>query len=296
MKPPVMALALALTLTLAGLLAEPAAAGATTSAAADSATPPSPATPAAPSQKISVPLSDPARPAVIKVHTITGGITVEGYGGREVTVETVGRSAAAEEPEAPDHEHAGMRRMPRTTGLTADEDHNVVEIEAQPWRGGSGLRLQVPVHSSLHLSCVNGCDIRVTGVEGELELHSINGSIEATDVAGSVVANTTNGSVKVALKRVDAGKPMAFSTLNGNVDVTFPPDIKALLRLRSGRGDVYSDFDLDTQGHLVSRVTTKEGRHRIEAESEIQGTVGGGGPEILVKTFNGDILIHRARS
>jgi len=48
------------------------------------------ATPAAPgaagdaTQKVSVPLTDPGRPATLKVSTINGSITVEGYAGREV--------------------------------------------------------------------------------------------------------------------------------------------------------------------------------------------------------------------
>jgi hypothetical protein len=241
-------------------------------------------------QRLTVPLTDPSRPATVKVSTIHGGITVTAYGGRDVVVEAVGRGEPTDRK--PPKGAEGMQRVPNH-GLSADEDNNVVRVETQPWRQGSDLRIQVPVHSSLHLSCVNGCAIHVSGVEGELELSSVNGSIEALDVSGSVVAHTTNGGVKVVLKSVETGKPMAFSTLNGDVDVTFPAGLKANVMLRSDRGDIYSDFEIASGGHAAKEVE-RSGRRHLSVDQEIHGTIGGGGPEILFKTFNGDILIHRS--
>ena len=244
-------------------------------------------------QKISVPLTDPGRPATLKVSTINGSITVEGYAGREVSIETSGRG---EEPEGrPRRGAEGMRRIPnRGGGLSVDEDANVVRVETTNPAQGGDIHIQVPFHTSLHLSAVNGGRIRVSGVEGEIELSHVNGSIEARDVAGSVVAHTTNGSVKVVLKRVVPDKPMAFSTLNGDVDVTFPADLRANVHIRSDRGEIYSDFEIAASGRTTSRETRKEGKRHIEVEQEMQGAIGGGGPDILFKTFNGDIFIRRA--
>jgi len=244
-------------------------------------------------QKLSVPLTDPGRPATLKVSTISGSITVEGYAGREVLIETSGRG---EEPEGrPRRGAEGMRRIPNGgSGLSVDEDANVVRVETTNPSQGGDIHVQVPFHTSLHLSAINGGTIRVSGVEGEIELSHVNGAIEARDVAGSVVAHTTNGSVKVVLRRVVPDKPMAFSTLNGDVDVTFPADLKANVHIRSDRGEIYSDFEVAARGHAITRETRKEGKRHIEVEQEVQGTIGGGGPDILFKTFNGDIIIRRA--
>jgi len=257
------------------------------------------AAPAAPraagegAQKISVPLTDPGRPATLKVSTINGGIAVEGYAGREISIE-----ARGEEPEGKPRRGAeGMRRIPnRGSGLSVDESDNVVTVMARSPSEGGELHIQVPFHTSLHLSAVNGGEIRVSGVEGEIELSHVNGAIEAHDVAGSVVAHTTNGDVKVVLRRMVADKPMAFSTLNGDVDVTFPGDLRATVHVRSDRGEIYSDFEIAAHGHAVTRESRKEGKRHIEVEQEMQGTIGGGGPDILFKTFNGDIFIRRGRS
>src|ERR1700687_718198 len=247
------------------------------------------ATPAAPraagegAPKLSVPLSDPGRPAILKVSTINGGIAVEGYAGKEVSIESTGHG---EEPEGKPRRGAeGMRRIPnRGAGLSVEENDNVVTVTARSPSEGGELHIQVPFHTSLHLSAVNGGEIRVSGVEGEIEISHVNGGIEARDVAGSVVAHTTNGDVKVVLSRRGAKKPMAFSTLNGDVDVTFPANFKANVHVRSDRGEIYSDFEIAAHGHAIKE-SRREGKRHIEVEREMQGTIGGGGPDILFKTF-----------
>src|SRR5205807_2560758 len=64
--------------------------------------------------KVTVPLTDPARPAMVKVNLINGGITVKGYEGKDVVVEARPRSG-----ESSGTRTGGMKRIPiNTTGLT----------------------------------------------------------------------------------------------------------------------------------------------------------------------------------
>ncbi len=37
---------------------------------------------------------------------------------------------------------------------------------------------------------------------------------------------------------------MSFSTMNGDVDVTMPGDVKARVKLKSDNGEIYSDFEV----------------------------------------------------
>ena len=46
------------------------------------------------------------------------------------------------------------------------------------------------------------------------------------------------------LAQVTPNREMAFTSLNGTVDVTLPAATKANLRLRSSNGEIYSDFDV----------------------------------------------------
>jgi len=115
-----------------------------------------------------------------------------------------------------------------------------------------------------------------------------------TGISGTVVADTTNGSIKVTMDRVDPGKPIAFSSNNGNVDVTLPADLKANLRLRSFRGEIWSDFDMKlTGGQPTTSNGGSNGPFRVEFDRTIYGTINGGGTEASFRTLNGRVLIRK---
>lgn len=247
--------------------------------------------------RIVVPLSDPSRPATVKVGLVNGGVTVEAYAGKEVVVEARGRVGAQGRKQDAADTRDGMRRIPNLSlGLSVEEQDNVVKVDAESWRRAIDIRLQVPAGSALKLSCVNDGDIEVSGVAGELELNNVNGSITVRDASGAVVAETVNGGIKVTFARVPADRAMAFSTLNGNLDVVFPPTVKADVSLRSDNGEIYTDFDLvlDPQAPKVSEERSKD-RFRVVIEKELRGKLNGGGPEFQFKTFNGNIYIRKAK-
>jgi len=188
-----------------------------------------------------------------------------------------------------------MRRLPnRSLGLVVEEENNKVTVGMGGMPRDVTLRIQVPRQSSVSLSTVNDGDIHVQGLEGDLELNNVNGEITAKDVAGSVVAHTTNGDVKVTMTRVDAKAALAFATLNGNVDVSLPGSFRGDLRMRSDNGEIYTDFDVQL-GASPAKVEQQRqgGKYRLEVEQEVRGTIGGGGPEIQLRTFNGDIYLRK---
>ena len=141
-------------------------------------------------------------------------------------------------------------------------------------------------------------DIVVESVSGEIEANNHNGSLTLTNISGSLVAHTFNGGVKVTFAEVDPDKPMSFSTWNGDIDVTLPSRIKAKVKMKSERGDVYSDFDIqiDKTPKKVEEDERKEGgKFRISFEKYIYGSINGGGPEYTFKNFNGDIYMRKGK-
>ncbi|MGB9463563.1 MAG: DUF4097 family beta strand repeat-containing protein, partial [Candidatus Acidiferrum sp.] len=192
--------------------------------------------------RVSVNLSDPARPAFVKASSVNGSITVKAYDGKEVIVEARGRNEESEKPSS------GPKRLNiSTTGLTVEEENNEVRISTESYARTIDLTISVPVHTSVKLRAVNDGDIMVTGVDGELDVDDINGAVTLNNVSGSAVAHALNGHVHVTFAKVNPQKPMAFSSLNGDIDVTFPADVKANVSIRSDRGDVFSDFDVQLQ-------------------------------------------------
>ena len=246
--------------------------------------------------RVTVPLSDPSKPAVIRVSLVHGSITVRGTNRRDVLVTAhpdTDRPSGRFDPDA-----TGLRRLPQTAGYRVTEENNRVNVSADNPNRAVRFDIEAPLRANLVLKTVNGGEILVENVDGDLDVHNTNGGITLNSVAGSVVAVTTNGSVRATLTQVAAQKDMAFTSLNGNVDVTLPPSTKANLRLRSERGDVYSDFDVQLQPQSAPTVqenTRGDGRYRINRTRSVVGTINGGGPEFELRTFNSNIYVRKGR-
>jgi uncharacterized protein (DUF736 family) len=241
---------------------------------------------------VSVALSDPARPALVKASLVNGGITVKGYDGKEVVVEARARNRESGRSES------NMKRIVvSSTGLSVEEENNEVRISTDSFARTVDLTISVPVHTSLKLSALNSGDIVVSGVDGELDVNDLNGAVTLNNVSGSAVAHALNGRVLVTFARVNQ-KPMAFSSLNGDIDVTFPADLKANLSFKSDRGEIFSDFDVQVQAsapqQMVEDGRKNGGKYLVKIDKTVHGTINGGGPELQFTNFNGGIYIRKA--
>jgi hypothetical protein len=277
--------------------------------------------------QVTVPFSDPSRPGTVKVSVLSGSITVRVGSGRDVIVNTTdGRDAnddrererqrererARSRTGSPDDPAAGMKRLTQPAGVNIEEENNTVSINAPAMLGRVTVAVQVPAATSLVLHAVNGGEVSVQGVNGSIEVNNVNGRITLTDVGGPVIAHATNGKVVATLRQLAAGKPMAFTSFNGDVDVTLPASAKATLKMRSDRGDVYTDFDVqmtpapagasssndarrDDNRNRARDDSKDKAKYRIEMDRSIYGTVNGGGPDFELRTFNGEIYLRKAK-
>jgi DUF4097 and DUF4098 domain-containing protein YvlB len=214
---------------------------------------------------------------------VHGSITVIGAAIQDVVFETAGR-----EFRRPDRE-TGMRRIGGGGELTITEANNEIRIHSVSGNSHN-LTLQVPSKTSLALKSINNSGIRVDNIEGEVEVSNTNGCIRLNGISGSVVANTLNGRIELSLDKAAPDKPMSLTTLNGNIDVVFPADLKATLRMRADNGDIYSDMELSVRSE---RTQTETSKGRVRFENVTIGVLNGGGPEIRLQTRNGKITVRK---
>lgn len=236
-----------------------------------------------------VPLSNPGQAGKLEVGQIMGSITVTGYEGKEVIV----KANVSNKDKASNETKNGMKRVGSSgLNISAEEENNVVKINNELWNRKTDFIIKVPYNFSLKLSTVNNGDILVDGVTGDLEISNVNGDITLNNVEGAVTANTTNGPVKVDFKKMGNLSDMVFSSFNGNVEVTFPSSLKANIKAKSDMGDVYTDFDMAVAENKPE-IDKKQGSgtYKVKMEQWVKGKINGGGPELMFKTFNGDILI-----
>src|SRR5689334_4592012 len=78
--------------------------------------------------QVTVPLTDPSKPAAIHVSLVHGSITVRGTNRRDVLVTA---HPDAERPSRRfDPDATGLRRLPQTAGYRVSEDNNRVNVSA----------------------------------------------------------------------------------------------------------------------------------------------------------------------
>lgn len=244
--------------------------------------------------RLAVQLADPSQPGMLRASLMNGCFNIEGYDGREITVE--GKRAAR--PRRVPRAAEGLRRLdPPGLGVTVEVEGNTVKVQGH--NADSDLLVRVPRAMSMKVTCLNGGDLKVSGVTGDLELNNHNSGIVASGISGTVVAHSLNGNVNVSMDRMAPDKPMSLSSLNGNVDVTLPPDARATLRIKSDNGSTYTDFDVQLTPGAAKPVAEdnreKGGRFRVRTDSSMVGTIGGGGPDVSLKTLNGNIYLRKKK-
>ncbi len=125
-------------------------------------------------------------------------------------------------------------------------------------------------------------------LKGEINISSLNSNFKVSDVSGPAVVQTTNGSVEIVYGDVTPNKPNSLTSVNGYVDVTLPPTVKADLSLNAVNGKAYTDFDIKTE--------KTEPTMPIAPHFEIftlQGKINGGGVPFSISTVNGDIYLRK---
>jgi hypothetical protein len=253
----------------------------------------------APSQpeRITVAYSDPARVGKVEIDAHGGSITIRGTNRKDVLITARERAdSGAPGQRTPEPLPPGFRRLPRTNGFDVEESENVVEISTSHMGTGFDFEIEVPGRTNLDVSLIFGSDVTIRDVEGEIEVNNGTGGVTLTNVAGTIVADAHNA-IKAVVTRVTPDKPMAFSTLTGDVDVTFPAAIRATFKLRSDGGDVITNFDLQMKPSNTPQSQSRQGKEpvRIEVNRSLIGTVNGGGPEIELRSVGGRIYLRQGK-
>lgn len=246
--------------------------------------------------EFTVPLTDQAKRGKLKAHLNNGSITVKGTARKDVLV----KYSSEEDNEDRDHhgDNKSKDGLKRVSGggmdLEASENNNEVRVQSGGWNGSMLLEIEVPAGFDVEVSTHNDGDLMITNIQGELELKNHNGKITALNISGTVLATSYNDDIKVTFDKVTEGKPMSFSTYNGNIDIEFPASLKASFKMKTEQGEIYTGFDMNiTSSGPVQKKDTKSGTFKIVIDDWKKGDVNGGGPEFTLKNYNGDIYIRK---
>lgn len=242
-----------------------------------------------------IPLSSPGQVGTLKINLPNGDIRIKSYSGNEVVV-NVAQEMGNQEREPERTNASGLKKIPNySLGFRITEENNLVRINNS--RGGYdrklNIEIQIPQRFNLSLSAHRG-NIYVENISGELDVNTHNGEIELSEISGSASANTHNGDIVVSFRSVEANIPMAFTTYNGKVDITFPANIRATAKLRTQRGEIYTDFDMQVERTKVN-VDRQSKRYEVSIDAWTLGKINGGGPEYLFKNYSDNIYVRKRK-
>ena len=224
-----------------------------------------------------------ARGKAIEVKGVNGGISAEPATGNQVEV-VARKSAKRSDPDEVTIEvieHAGGVTLCAVYPTPRGEREN----ECQPGEGGRmntrnndvqvEWTVRVPAGVRFIGRTVNG-GIEALRLKADVEAYTVNGSIDI-QTAGVARATTVNGSIDAAMGSSHR-EPIEFETVNGGITLTVPSTSSADVQCSTVNGDISTDFPLTVRGKFSHR--------------RLNGTIGRGGPQLMMTTVNGDIRLR----
>ncbi|MDB4293080.1 hypothetical protein N9954_06685 [Maribacter sp.] len=240
-------------------------------------------------ESITIPLSNPGEDGHLKIGLLYGSITVKAHQGKDIIVETTSKKKS-KPPKTKD----GMRKIGDTSiEFSVEEYNNKVTVRSKKQNKTVDFVIKVPENFSLDLRATNNGNINVEGVVGEMEISNLNGAITLTNIGGSVIADALNKNIVVSFTKGYEKSPMAFTSLNGDLDITFPSNLAANVKAKTDNGEIYTDYEVKmTRDVSRDEKKSSSGVYKVTVDKWVTGTINGGGEELLFKTMNGDIMIR----
>jgi hypothetical protein len=110
----------------------------------------------------------------------------------------------------------------------------------------SSFEITVPRNTTVVVNNSFGGEIDIGQLTGDIEVKSLNGEVTLRDVTGGVLVETMNGEIDANIVAIKEGKPLSFTSMNGEIALKVPTDAKANVRLRTQNGAILTDFDEKT--------------------------------------------------
>jgi hypothetical protein len=224
----------------------------------------------------------------------------------EVTKSDGGVQIKAKYPEGIGHRHLNVSvnftlTIPAKGGLDAKTVSGDVKVEkiggALKAGSVSGNVTVLGAAKGVDANTVSG-DVTVSDVTGDVYIKSVSGNTKAERVIGSIEAETVSGDVK--LWNISEAKTVSAKALSGNVtyegklnkegrytfkahsgdiEVTVPAESAFEFSAQTFSGDISTDFKVEVTGKI--------------SKKEVHGTVNGGGADLQLKAFSGNVYLKK---
>jgi hypothetical protein len=188
----------------------------------------------------SISFSDPTKPGTLKIRVWQGDVVIHGSDVKEITVKS------DSEDSTPTPRKDGMRVLSTSSSYSLTEKGNVAILEygSDGWAAGSAdFDITVPTSTSIVVANSIRGEFECDDISGDIDVRSTNGDVKLNGVSGGALVETVNGEIKVNVKSLAQARPLSFTSMNGEVEIHAPADLKAAIRFRTHRGVILTNFD-----------------------------------------------------
>ena len=213
----------------------------------------------------SIKFSQPDQPGRVRIYVAQGSLNIT----TNDTPDTVTVSTEAElEKQQAEARPDGLRVLSNSNlSFSLTENGNVVELDygrdGGPATPGAEFAITVPRNASIEVANSWGTEIHVADVAGDVEIKNMHGEIHLKNLSGGALIETMNGEIHASFAKVTEGRPLSFTTMNGEIELHLPADANANVRFRTQNGSILTDFD-----ESVLKTKTENQRDTASSRSE----------------------------
>ncbi len=239
------------------------------------------------SEQLTIRIPSSALPGMLSFENPKGSIRVTGYDGTVMVVTGIPRFTGTAS------QSGEMHRIGKSDfNISAEADGKNITLMCTASGKTVDFDIKLPANFSMKLKSLDNGDINIVNVRGEVDAENANGDITLENISGSAVLSSVYGKIKAIFTEVSEGEPMMFTSLEGDIMIALPESTNARLKMKSEKGDIFSDFDIKP-GRRQPIVKNVENSTIYSLEDWVVGTLNRGGAEYILKSYNGNITIRK---
>ena len=205
--------------------------------------------------------------ASINARSVSGDVTLEKIGGK-ATAETTSGDVTV---------------MGARNGAKAETVSGDVEVEDVQngvfCKTASGNVEAKNVAGNAELKCVSG-DVTAENIKGGVEADTVSGNVKLMGISGAdVVKGKTMSGSAIYLGEISPNGRYSLNAHSGTVEMTIPSGSAFDLTASTFSGNIKTEFKVMISGKL--------------SKKKISGSVNGGGADINLKTFSGNVYLKK---
>ncbi|MDX2306182.1 MAG: DUF4097 family beta strand repeat-containing protein [Microscillaceae bacterium] len=181
--------------------------------------------------------ANPTVPGTLVIENYEGDIQIMGYQGRDVLIEARLQ---------PGNQTQSAFSLEQDRPFTLEEKNNTMSIQAKPSFYGLSphidFKVKVPEKTTIKVKILKAGNLETSRTSRLVEVDNQNGFVTLTELRGWAIVNTVNGDIKANFSEVIDNKTMSFISLNGDIYLDLPKDLKADFRMKTTTGMIENEF------------------------------------------------------